>query len=179
MVLGRSYRRRAWDGAERSAWAGRYATAAPPAATAEAALRTPSGQPVPRYATLKTAPVNARGGPGEDYKLLWVYPRKGLPLQIVEETDEWRRVCDPEGSVGWVHRRSLTERRSVMRTRQSDLPLRAQPSDTARASAVLAGRSTAELVKCKAGWCEVGVDHAKGWVRTGEVWGLIDKPQCK
>ena len=143
------------------------------------AANTPSGEPVPRWVTLKKAPVNARGGPGEDYKLLWVYPSKGIPLQIVEETQDWRRVCDSEGSVGWVHRRSLDQRRSVMRTSSRDLILRDQPSDSARAAAVMAGRSTAELMTCKTGWCRVGVDHAKGWVRASEVWGAADKAQCK
>ncbi len=129
--------------------------------------------------TLKKAPVNARGGPGEDYKVLWSYPAKGVPLQVVEETDDWRRVCDPEGGVGWVHKRSLDGHRSVMRTSSRDLILRDRPSDSARASAVMAGRSTAELLICKTGWCRVSVDHAKGWVRMSDVWGLSDKLQCR
>jgi SH3-like domain-containing protein len=33
---------------------------------------TPSGLPVPRWVTLKFGQVNARAGPGDDYKLLWV-----------------------------------------------------------------------------------------------------------
>ncbi len=140
---------------------------------------TPSGEPVPRWVTLKKAPVNARGGPGEDYKLLWVYPSKGIPLQIVEESQDWRRVCDPEGSVGWVHRRALESRRSVMRTSPRELILRDRPSDTARAAAVMAGRSTAELIGAKGDWRQVNVDHAKGWVRANEVWGLADKVQCR
>ena len=140
---------------------------------------TPSGEPVPRWVTLKKAPVNARGGPGEDYKLLWVYPSRGIPLQIVEESQDWRRVCDPEGGVGWVHRRALEQRRSVMRTSSRDLILRDQPSDTARASAVMSGRSTAEIISCKTGWCRVSVDHAKGWVRANEVWGTAEKAQCR
>ena len=47
---------------------------------------TPSGLPVPRYVSLKFAEVNARGGPGDDYKLLWVYRAKGLPMQVIAET---------------------------------------------------------------------------------------------
>ena len=34
---------------------------------------TPSGLPVPRYVTLKFDAVNARAGPSDDHKLLWVY----------------------------------------------------------------------------------------------------------
>ena len=35
--------------------------------------QTPSGFAVPRYVTLKFAKVNARKGPGDDHKLLFVY----------------------------------------------------------------------------------------------------------
>jgi SH3-like domain-containing protein len=54
---------------------------------------------------LKVAPVNARVGPGEDYKALWTFQAKGVPVQIVETSEDWRRICDPEGGLackaGW------------------------------------------------------------------------------
>ena len=132
-----------------------------------------------RYATLKAAPVNARGGPGEDYKALWTFQAKGVPVQIVEESDDWRRVCDPEGGLAWVRARALDGRRRVMRMAQSDLPLHAAPSTEAKVTAVLAARATAELLNCKAGWCRITVDHAAGWVRADEVWGAAEGAQCK
>ena len=68
------------------------------AAPAQAAPRqTPSGQPVPRYVSLKFDKVYARAGPGEDHRLLWVYEAKGLPVQVIAENIEWRRICDPDG----------------------------------------------------------------------------------
>ena len=132
-----------------------------------------------RYATLKAAPVNARGGPGEDYKALWTFQAKGVPVQIVEESDDWRRICDPEGGLAWVRARALDSRRRVMRTVGSDLPLRRAPSTEARITAVLAARATADLLNCKAGWCRITVDHATGWVRADDVWGAGEGPQCK
>jgi len=141
--------------------------------------RTPSGEPLPRYVTLKAAPVNARGGPGEDYRALWRYAAKGLPLQVVEETPAWRRVCDPDGGLGWVRASALEGRRTVMRTLRGDLALRARPAADARVTAMLAARATADLLECKAGWCRLSVDHATGWVRAGEVWGGADTPQCQ
>ena len=42
--------------------------------------QTPSGMPVPRYVSLKFEKVNARAGPGDDHKLLFVYRVRGLPL---------------------------------------------------------------------------------------------------
>ena len=77
---------------------------------------TPSGLPVPRYGVTRFATVNARGGPGDDYKLLWTYRARGVPLQIVAETFDWRRVCDPDGGLAWVHRRTVEGDRRVMNT---------------------------------------------------------------
>lgn len=148
------------------------ALAAPPGGT-------PSGLPVPRYVSTKFREVNARGGPGDDHRMLWIYRVRGLPLQVVAETEEWRRVCDPDGQLAWVHRRLLAETRTVMRASARDLLLRARPTETARAPAVLAGRAIATLGKCERGWCRVSVGKTGGWVRASEVWGVDPARQCR
>lgn len=147
--------------------------------TVQGGRQTPSGLPIPRYVSLKFGKVNARGGPGDDYKLLWVYRVKDLPLQVVAETEDWRRVCDPDGQVSWVHRRTVAERRTVMRTDTHELILRSHPSDASAASATLLGRALADLKGCKDDWCRISAGHAAGWVRAGDVWGVSDQPQCR
>ena len=67
--------------------------AAPFAADKDKERPTPSGLPVPRWVVLKFEVVNARSAPGDDSRLLWVYRAKGLPVQVVAETNEWRRIC--------------------------------------------------------------------------------------
>jgi SH3-like domain-containing protein len=97
------------------------------AARAQAPKVTPSGMEVPRYVSLKYGEVNARVGPDEAHRLLWIYKVKGLPVQVVAETREWRRICDPEGNLAWVHKRTTDGRRTAMRVQAAPLPLRAQP----------------------------------------------------
>jgi SH3-like domain-containing protein len=97
----------------------------------------------------------------------------------VEEADDWRRICDPEGGLAWVRSRALDSRRTVMRVAPSDLPIRRSPAADAKISAVLAAKSTAALQGCEHGWCKINVDHASGWVRAGELWGVADGRQCK
>lgn len=140
---------------------------------------TPSGLPVPRYVSLKFGEVNARNGPGEDHRILWVYRAKGLPVQVVAETREWRKVCDPDGQTAWVRSRVTDGRRSVMRTASDRLALHAAPKAEARITAYLNGRSVAALDKCKDGWCRLKTPQAKGWVSQSEVWGVADAPQCR
>ena len=99
---------------------------------------TPSGLPVPRYVSLKFDTVNARSAPGDDSRLLWVYHAKGLPVQVVAETAEWRRICDPERGLAWVHRRTTDGKRMVMRLQTQALALHAGADDRSRVVAYLA-----------------------------------------
>jgi SH3-like domain-containing protein len=157
----------------------RHDGAAEPGAAQAGGRQTPSGLPVPRYVSLKFDKVNARGGPGDDYDLKWVYRVKGLPLQVVAETEEWRRVCDAQGSLSWVHRRTTDARRTVMRTQPQDLALHARPDDASPETATLVGHAIADLKACKGDWCEISVGRAKGWIHGAEVWGLAPEPQCR
>ena len=140
---------------------------------------TPSGLPVPRYVSLKFDEVNARAGPGDDHRLLWVYRVRGLPVQVVAETAEWRRVCDPEGGLAWVHKRTTDGRRMVMNTRRQPAVLRRSPKPESHTVAFLASRGLASLDRCKGGWCRVRADRVTGWAPASSLWGASDAPQCR
>jgi SH3-like domain-containing protein len=140
--------------------------------------QTPSGMPVPRYVSLKFDKVNARAGPGDDHRLLFVYRVRGLPLQVVAETSEWRRVCDPEGTLAWVHKRVTDGRRTTMNTATRPVALLKRPKDGFRAAAYLNSHALATLDRCDKGWCKVKADHAAGWVREGVLWGTTETAQC-
>jgi SH3-like domain-containing protein len=140
---------------------------------------TPSGYCVPRYLSLKRGEVFGRKGPGKDYPTLFVYHAKGLPVQVVDETSDWRRICDPEGGAVWVASSMLDGRRTVMAAGQTPVTLRRGPSDSAAADAFLRPRAVAGLGHCKGGWCQVTADDASGWVKSSAVWGLAPQPQCR
>ena len=155
------------------------AAACLPGLALAAERQTPSGMPVPRFVSLKFDKVNARAGPGDDHRLLWVYRVRGLPLQVVAETSEWRRVCDPDGSMAWVHRRTTDGRRQAMNTQRRPVPLLHKPKADARITAYLSPRAMAALDRCEKGWCRIKVAGDSGWVRAGALWGTSDAPQCR
>ena len=162
------------------------ATAAlyPQAVTAEEPARagdrpTPSRLPVPRWVSLKFDKVNARGGPGDDYPAVWTYHAKGLPVQVVAETREWRKVCDPDGGTAWIHRRTTIGERTVFHRGGQLLPIRSNPRDSARTWALLAVRGIARLDRCNKGWCLIQAGKAKGWARASSLWGLSERRVCR
>jgi len=149
------------------------------AAPAQAERATPSGLPVPRYVTLKFDKVNARAGPGDDHRLLWVYKVRGLPVQVIAENSEWRRVCDPTGSLAWVHKRTTDGRQNVLSMQPGQVSLYKRAKSTSPVVAYLQPRSLAALVKCDKGWCHLKVDGVSGWTPANRVWGTDPRPQCR
>ena len=95
-----------WDG-----MAGKAAQAADPPSTAQ---RRGSGLPIPRFASLRSDEVNVRTGPGSRYPVDWVFKRKSMPVEIVAEYENWRKVRDWQGASGWVHQSLLTGKRSFL-----------------------------------------------------------------
>lgn len=103
-----------------------------------------SGFPVPRFVSLKSDRVNVRVGPSRDHRIGWTFVRAGLPVEIVQEFENWRRIRDWEGSEGWVFHSLLTGRRTALVTPwESDMitPLREDPRSDARVVAKLSPRS--------------------------------------
>lgn len=75
-----------------------------------------SGLPVPRFVSLKSDRVNVRIGPSREHDIAWTFVQSGLPVEIVGEFENWRRIRDWEGKQGWVFRSLLSSRRTALVT---------------------------------------------------------------
>jgi SH3-like domain-containing protein len=144
----------------------------------EARGKSISGFCVPRYVSLKRGEVFGRKGPGKDYPATWVYHVQGLPVQIVAETTEWRRICDPDGGAVWVNRSMVDGRRTVMAIGQGALPMLKAPTAQARVVGLLQARAIAALGRCKDAWCKVKAGDVTGWVDSARLWGMAPARQC-
>lgn len=134
---------------------------------------------LPRWLSLRSNEVLARRGPGFDYPAQWTYRSRGLPVQVVAETAEWRRICGPDGEAVWVHRSMTDGRRRVMSPAGAGTPLLARPQPGARTAAMLNPRAIAELDRCRGGWCRLSVGNVSGWAPESRLWGVAVAPQCR
>lgn len=134
-----------------------------------AAQVTPSGLPVPRFVSLKFAEVNGRSGPSDQHPILWTYHRRGLPMQVVAETENWRRVQDPDGVLVWVHKRVLDGRFTVVAT--ADTPLLERPDPDSAPKAVAEAGVILQVRACRGEWRRVSAGDFNGWARAGTLWG--------
>jgi SH3-like domain-containing protein len=130
-----------------------------------------TGLPLPRFVSLRAAEVNLRTGPGVRYPIDWVYQRRGLPVEVIDEFETWRRIRDHEGTTGWVHQSMLDGRRSLMVAGEARL-LRRTPEPGAPGVARLEAGVIGRLEGCEGDWCRVTVERFAGWLRRGEVFGL-------
>lgn len=139
------------------------------AAAQDARLGT-SGLPLPRFVSLKSGEVNLRTGPGKRYPIDWIYRRRGLPVEIIDEFEDWRRVRDHDGTVGWVHRFMLVSQRTVLVTVETRM-LRRRPESEAPGLAYLEAGVVADLKDCDKAWCRIEAQGFDGWLRREAIYG--------
>jgi SH3-like domain-containing protein len=136
------------------------------------------GLPVPRFVSLKSDRVNARAGPGQRYPVEWVFVRRGLPVEVVAESDLWRRVRDMEGVEGWVHKGLLSGQRTAVIRGPQTRALRREPDEAASAVAQAEPGVIGRLHRCRGGWCQLSVgERNKGWIRRNQIWGVYTDEQ--
>ncbi len=139
--------------------------------------------PVPRFVSLKSDKVNVRKGPSTDQSIVWVFSRAGLPVEVIAESDNWRRVRDSEGADGWVFHSLLSARRTVLVTPWSKgeerVPLYNSNSTSSRAVAELQSGVLGSVLTCDGEWCRVSVDDYSGYVQQDKLWGVYRGEEVK
>lgn len=131
----------------------------------------PSGLPLPRFVSINSDRVNVRKGPGQQYPIVWVYRRKGMPVEIVAEYEQWRQIRDRDSGLGWVQKNLLSGRRTALVT-GAVRSLRKDPRDDASPVALLEPGVIGEIKRCKGEWCEVKIRNYSGWMRRNDLWGV-------
>ena len=137
-----------------------------------------TGLPLPRFVSLKSSQVNLRAGPGQQYPVDWVFLRKAMPVEVVDEFDVWRKIRDSEGTEGWVHETFLQSRRSVMVTGGTRALKRSNREDSetvAMAEPGVIGR----LAECREAWCRVEIAGTRGWLKRSDFWGVYPEETVK
>lgn len=135
-----------------------------------------SGLPLPRFVSLKSGRVNSRIGPGTTYAVDWLYLKSGLPVEIIQEFDNWRKVRDSDGAEGWINQSLLSARRTAIvapwqRGKKTQISVLRSPSTGAAAAAFVEPGVVAQIKTCNGDWCEVSFDGQSGWMSQKLLWG--------
>ncbi len=135
----------------------------------------PSGLPVPRFVTLKASKVNVRRGPSSDHEVAFVFQRKGLPVEITAEFENWRKIRDSEGAEGWILQSMLTGRRTAFvasSIKGKTIDLHNDKRLGSGLNAKLSVGVLAEIAACDGQWCELDADGHVGYADQRLLWGV-------
>ena len=120
--------------------------------TGQAAAQT--GLPLPRFVSLRASEVNMRTGPGVRYPIQWKLVYRHMPVEIVAEFENWRKIREWEGSVGWVHKSMLSGQRWVI-IRKGKQTLRGSTKPDAPVVARIEKKVIGKVEKCDARWGKI------------------------
>lgn len=136
-----------------------------------------SGLPIPRFVSLRSDKVFVRTGPALRYPLKWVYKREGLPVEIIQEFDTWRKIKDFDGSEGWIHQSLLSGKRNAIIKSDLDVFLFKKPESTSKKLAKVEKGNIITLEKCEPAWCKGSVSGFSGWIERNSLWGVYQEEE--
>lgn len=130
-----------------------------------------TGLPLPRFASLRANKVHLRTGPGVRYPVDWIFVRRSMPIEIVAEFENWRKVRDWQGTEGWVHRTMLSGKRTVV-VKGGIQPMRRKPDPNAALTARVMEKVLGRILECEGDWCRIEIGNQRGWMRRAHFWGV-------
>lgn len=128
--------------------------------------------PIPRFVSLGSSVVNLRRGPGKDYAVDWVLKKRDLPVEVVAEYEQWRRLRIEDGTEGWVHQTLIAGKRTAL-VAMPETALLDKADPTAPMIAVLRQGVLMRLDDCRGDiFCKVEVQGYRGYVPRAALYGL-------
>ena len=124
-----------------------------------------------KYLTTRYDKVNVRNGPGLNNLILFKILKKGYPLLVIEEFENWYRVIDFSDNKGWVSKTQLSNDPYVIVISSSEKILKF-PNYNSKILAFAKKKFILKLEKCRKKWCKVTSDKIKGWVTKKSLWGV-------
>lgn len=130
-----------------------------------------TGLPLPRFVSLGSEKINVRTGPGTRYPVIWQFIKENLPVEIIAEFGNWRKIRDFDSSEGWVHTRLLSGTRWGLVQGDSGI-LFSAPNQESPALLIAEPGVLARLYACRAAWCNVRISGRRGWIQRPHLWGV-------
>lgn len=126
---------------------------------------------VPYWASIDAEIANMRVGPGDSYRISWVYRREHLPVKVVRREGPWRLIEDPAGDRGWIRDLLLSRQRSAIVTGEGLAEIRAAPTSGSHLQWRVEPGVVGLLGECEEGWCQFDAGGHTGFAPADRLWG--------
>ena len=136
-----------------------------------------TGYKIPRFVSTKSNESNFRIGANTDYPIELTYVLKNFPLEIIDEYEQWRKIIDIDGNVGWMHKSLLQGKRNgIIKTGH------AQAAQIYNKPGVIiigkiGNKNIVKINKCFSIWCHISIENKKGWANKNNIWGVYNNEE--
>ena len=127
--------------------------------------------PIPRMVSVKAEGVNVRTGPGLNFAIKWVFNQRNMPVEIIADYENWRKVRDWEGGEGWIFYTALSSKRTVMVVAPDVIMRRLDDASSPAVARPMPGM-VGHIDLCNPDWCFVDIRGYKGWIERDKLWGI-------
>ena len=121
--------------------------------------------------SLKNTKVNVRLGPSKNYPIKFVYEQKYLPVVIIDEHYNWRKVKDYDNDTGWIHISQLSKIITTVTTKDNQV-VYSSPSIYSKPKVKLEIYQVLTIKKCNQTWCEIKNAKINGWIKKEYLWAI-------
>ena len=125
------------------------------------------------FLSLKNNEVNLRQGPSFEYPIISIYKKKYLPVEVLDESETWRKIKDFENNSGWIHISQLSKKKSAINIKNNSVLYKKSTIYSKPIARLEVGRLVL-IKKCKEKWCKITSGNYKGWIVKNALWGKIN-----
>ena len=124
------------------------------------------------FLSLKKSKVNVRYGPSFESDIKYFYKKINLPIKQIDKKENFRRIIDLKNDSGWIHISQLKKNNSVITVK--DKILFKKPSSFSKPIVQIKKGRLLIIQKCEKKWCKIKSNNYSGWIKTNNIWGLIN-----
>ena len=133
-----------------------------------------TGLKIPRFVSLKSDNSNLRVGPSENYPIKLKYIAANIPIEIIDEYKNWRKIIDYEENEGWIHKSLIKGKRFVIVNTPYKNGLQVFNKPKGDNIGKIGKKNILEIKTCLINWCKIKYKKNKGWVNKLNLWGVYD-----
>lgn len=122
------------------------------------------------FVSLKSSEVNMRVGPSKEYPIAWVFMRANLPMILMAEFDQWRKVKFIDGTVGWVHKNMISRKSSAIVT--ENYAIMYKHASKKHPIAKIEKGVVVRILKRDGDFVKADINNQKGWIEKKFLWGI-------
>ena len=93
-------------------------------------------------------------------------------MKQIDKKENFRRIIDLKNNSGWIHISQLKKNNSVIAIQNK--VLFKKPSSFAKPIAQIEKGRLLIVDKCQEKWCKIKSGDNEGWIKTNNIWGLIN-----